>query len=374
MARLCVRTAETRTTDEHRAVADLRAALDGDSASVVLVFCSASYDLARLARELRGAFAVPVFGCTSSGQLGPGGFQKSGITALSLTSDDLRVRPYVIAPLASCESAAAACAREAARTLAESKTGTGFGMILVDGLSLAEERLTSALYHGLGDVPLIGGSAGDDFAFERAAVLVNGEFSSNAALFLLFETSMPFTTFKLQHVRASEEKLVVTLADPHRRRVYEINGEPAAEAYADLLGVPVDALDANLFSQNPIVLTLSGDDYVRSIQRVNPDLSLSFYCAMEEGLVLSVGKGLDVASAMKHAFFRIGERIGKPDVVLGFDSILRRLEFEARGIDGTVGNFLARHRVVGFSTFGEQYNSMHVNQTLTGVALASGES
>ena len=30
---------------------------------------------------------------------------------------------------------------------------------------------------------------------------------------------------------------------------------------------------------------------------------------------------------------------------------------------------LAKNRVVGFSTYGEQFNGMHVNQTMTGVAI-----
>jgi len=30
---------------------------------------------------------------------------------------------------------------------------------------------------------------------------------------------------------------------------------------------------------------------------------------------------------------------------------------------------LRRHGVVGFSTYGEQLNAMHVNHTMTGVAL-----
>ena len=30
---------------------------------------------------------------------------------------------------------------------------------------------------------------------------------------------------------------------------------------------------------------------------------------------------------------------------------------------------LQQHRVLGFSTYGEQLNSMHVNQTMTGVAI-----
>ena len=36
---------------------------------------------------------------------------------------------------------------------------------------------------------------------------------------------------------------------------------------------------------------------------------------------------------------------------------------------GAVSALLKQHGVVGFSTYGEQLNSMHVNQTMTGVAI-----
>ena len=36
---------------------------------------------------------------------------------------------------------------------------------------------------------------------------------------------------------------------------------------------------------------------------------------------------------------------------------------------GTFGELLAENQVVGFTTYGEQFNGMHVNQTFTGVAL-----
>jgi len=36
---------------------------------------------------------------------------------------------------------------------------------------------------------------------------------------------------------------------------------------------------------------------------------------------------------------------------------------------GAMSQLLRAHRVVGFSTYGEQFNAMHVNQTMTGVAL-----
>ena len=38
-------------------------------------------------------------------------------------------------------------------------------------------------------------------------------------------------------------------------------------------------------------------------------------------------------------------------------------------LPGIVSELLAANRVVGFSTYGEQFNAMHVNQTFTGVAI-----
>ena len=34
-----------------------------------------------------------------------------------------------------------------------------------------------------------------------------------------------------------------------------------------------------------------------------------------------------------------------------------------------ISSLLAANNVVGFNTYGEQHNAMHVNQTLTGVAI-----
>ena len=48
---------------------------------------------------------------------------------------------------------------------------------------------------------------------------------------------------------------------------------------------------------------------------------------------------------------------------------LRRMEAQEKQSLGAISQLLRQHRVVGFSTYGEQLNSMHVNQTMTGVAI-----
>ena len=42
------------------------------------------------------------------------------------------------------------------------------------------------------------------------------------------------------------------------------------------------------------MVRLGGAEYVRSIQKANPDGSLSFYCAIDEGLVLTLSEGRDL--------------------------------------------------------------------------------
>jgi hypothetical protein len=44
---------------------------------------------------------------------------------------------------------------------------------------------------------------------------------------------------------------------------------------------------------------------------------------------------------------------------------------EQKQIKHLVSKVLARNNVIGFCTYGEQFNAMHVNQTFTGVAIGA---
>ncbi len=369
--RLEVRQAHTLELDVDRALAQLSEQLDTLHASATILFCSPKYDLERLGRGLASTFSSPVLACTTAGQLGQLGYQKGGMTAVSLTSPELRVTPYLITPLAECQARASEAAFTAMSGLLERGSERAFGLVLTDGLSRTEERLAASLYQSLGTIPLIGGSAGDELAFEGTYVYHDGRFLRDAAMFALFDTTLPFTTFKVQHVVPGRHKLVVTSADPEQRVVVEFNGEPAAEAYAEALGVEIEELSSLVFSKNPLMLLSGGDHYVRSVQRVNPDHSLGFFCALEEGLVLTIGEPSDPLLALQRGFDQVHEKIGVPEVVLGCDCVLRRLEFEQMGNSAEVGALMARNQVVGFNTYGEQYNAIYVNQTLSAVALAA---
>jgi hypothetical protein len=149
----------------------------------------------------------------------------------------------------------------------------------------------------------------------------------------------------------------------------EINGEPAAEEYANVLGLTIDELTPTVFSNHPVMLSIGGEYYVRSIQHVNDDKSLSFYCAIDNGLVLTVAEGVGLVQNLENQLQSIQEKIPNLKLILGFDCILRRLEIMEKNIIDPVSILIKNKNFVGFSTYGEQYNAVHVNQTLTGVAL-----
>jgi hypothetical protein len=359
-------------SDEGAAVLELNAKLQPDNASIVLFFCSPAYDLQRLGRALAQTFRAPVVGCTSAGQIAEAGYVDGGITAVSLTSARLRATPYLIAPLTDSRAAAEAGYQGVAQ-LVRGEARKAFGLLLIDGLSCAEERTTSALFEVLGDVPLVGGSAADELTSTGTFVYHGGTFHRNAAVFVLFETTLPFATFKVQHVVPGSKKVVITEADAARRLVQEINGKPAAEEYARLIGIQPRDLEPMVCAEHPLLWSLGGEHFVRGIRAVNPDGSLSFFCAIETGLVLSIGEPTSPLPALREGFDSVAARVPSPAVVLGFDCFSRRLEFQRRGEAEAIGRYLVSQKVVGFCTYGEQFDSLHVNQTFTAIAIGGGD-
>jgi hypothetical protein len=163
--------------------------------------------------------------------------------------------------------------------------------------------------------------------------------------------------------------MVVTEADPNARIVMEINAEAAAPAYARMVGLETQELSPLIFAAYPVLVKVGGEYHVRSIQKVEADGSLRFYCGIDEGLVLTVANGEDIAANLQSNLEALVRQVGNVDVILGFDCILRRLEAQQKQQTREVSNVLRKHNVVGFSTYGEQFRSMHVNQTFTGVAI-----
>jgi hypothetical protein len=343
--------------------------------ALVVFFCSSAYNLDLLAAEMRHLFAgVQVVGCTTAGEIGPFGYQDHSLTGASFPADSFDVVSARLDHLQQFEiTAGQAFAQELLQKL-ESRvplatSDNTFALLLVDGLSVREEPVTRALQRSLGRIPMVGGSAGDGLYFGRTHVYYEGHFHTDSAILVLVSTRLPFKLFKTQHFVATEERLVVTEADIAHRIVKEINGLPAAQEYARLLGIDASDLDPQRFAAWPVVVMIDGTNYVRSIQKANPDDSLTFFCAIEDGLVLRVAKGVNLLENLEHTFAQICEEIGPPQFVLGCDCILRKMEISQGPLKHQVSEIFKQNNAVGFNTYGEQFNGVHVNQTLVGIAI-----
>ena len=102
---------------------------------------------------------------------------------------------------------------------------------------------------------------------------------------------------------------------------------------------------------------------------MNPDGSLSFYCAIDTGVVLTVARTRDLVTSLEDVLQQLDTDLGGIGFVLGFDCVHRRLEAESRQVIRQVSDLFRAYRVVGFNTYGEQYNAMHLNHTFTGIAF-----
>jgi hypothetical protein len=381
--RKSIRIAQSCAKDPRDAVEELHAGVAQPDMALVIFFCSNEYDRDVLAAEMDRRFAnVQVVGCTTAGEIGPTGCRDHSIAGVSFSADVCTALTGRVEHLQQFEIAdGQAFAQDLLHRLEGDAPGTDrqdgdrqdtFAFLLVDGLSVREELLAHALQEGLGEIPVIGGSAGDGLSFGSTYVYSDGRFHSDSAVLALVSTPLPFTTFKTQHFVPTDERMVVTEADPSQRTVKEINGLPAAEEYARILGVPEADLDPIHFAASPVVVLIDGADYVRSIQKVNSDGSLTFFCAIENGVVLRAANGVGMVANLEKAFSQVRAEVGPPQLVLACDCILRKLEIVHSGLEDRVSDILRRNNAVGFNTYGEQYCGVHVNQTLTGIALGSG--
>jgi hypothetical protein len=235
------------------------------------------------------------------------------------------------------------------------------GLILVDGLSGAEESLMEKIGDRT-DIFFVGGSAGDDLKFKATHVLANGKAYTNAAVLVLLQAKKGFEILKTQSFTTTGKCLLATQVDENLRKVIQFNHQPALQAYAEALGVP-PAKAATLFMQYPLGLMAGKEPFVRSPQRVE-DGCMFFYCKIKQGMELQVLQATDIVADTRAALEAKKKEMGHVSGVIDFHCILRTLQLRNEHRCAEYGALFAGIPAVGFSTYGEEYLG-HINQTST---------
>lgn len=377
---MIVRDGFSYASDVVAAVAEASANWEADP-EIVFSFASTVQDAAGTAMALKSRFPKSVIaGCSTSGEHLGKRHLRGSLVLSGLYQTGMRWRvPTILEAADFDETRATTVVSDLLAELGADQDSVNaddyLAILMVDGLSLAEERLASCLAEALQGIPLVGGSAGDDLAFHQTFVIGNDGAHSGAALLVLAERGTAnISILKHQHFVATPTLLAVTRADPQTRTVFEIDGRPAIEAYAEAIEMPVASVTSDVSFMHPLTFCFDGQLYVRSIQTINDDGSLTFYCAIEEGMVLDIAASTQIGSALDEDMSRLSANKEPADFILSFNCILRALEAETANAHDQLGCNVAKlgKHVVGFDTYGEQLNGLHINQTLVAVAIRGG--
>jgi hypothetical protein len=362
------------------------AALHGDEAGLLIVFCSDSYDLPALVEGVRQVSGdSPLIGCSTAGEIATDGPAEASVVVTAIGGPGFSVMTKAATEVSSRLRDAGA---EVARCVDEiSDRPYRVLVLLTDGLAGDQQEIVRGAYSVLGaGVPLVGGCAGDDLKMRSTKQFFNGEVLNDAIVAAALGSDSPFG-IGVRHgwQKVGQPMLVTSSAN---NRVYSLDGEPALDVYLSRLDAPEEVRhDAAAFTRfaltHPLGLSSRTDEpHVRFIGEANfadrslgciaevPQSALAWFMEGDENSVLQATE-----AACTEALDSLNGR--KPVGLLAFDCIARRGVLGSPGIGreiGRVAELADGAPVAGFYTYGEIARTRGVsgfhNQTLVVLALS----
>jgi len=363
-----IKTSYSTNQDTTAAIADIIGGFKGFQPEGVLFFASSNFAPDVLSKEMQTAFGdIPVFGCTTAGEITRGRMLDNSVVAMGFNNqviEDIRVEVLeniTNDPKKAVEKAFKAFEDYYGTPMAQIDHTKYVGIILVDGLSGAEEKLMERI-GDLTNVSFIGGSAGDDLKFKQTHLFANGKAYPNAALLVLMKAGVPFDFIKTQSFSPMGKILTATKVNESDREVIEFNHRPAVEAYASAVGATVDKAQ-EFFMSNPVGIMIGDEPFVRSPQQIRGK-GILFYCNVMEGTDLTLLQAGDIVEGTRLAMKTKEKEFGPFSGIINFNCILRTLELKQKNQTEAYGQLFADVPTIGFSTYGEEFIG-HINQTAT---------
>lgn len=367
------------------AAAGAMAGLGNQTPALVIVYASVAYDLSLLLDSIRRVTgAVPLIGATSSGQFHDGAFvgPGCGVQVLALTAG-----PYSFG-VAARDGLAAGDPEDLGRRLAvaaraAAEPGTqpyAAVMLLSDGMAGHQQHLLNGVYEVTGAaVPVVGGAAGDDFAFRETFVFEGDRVLRDAAVALWIASDKPLSVVSKHGYTAASLPMMVTEVDG--LCVRRIAGRPALEVYREVLGDDGSALRPSAYvalaQEHPFgLIQPDGSHLIRVVRMSDNDSDLLTFAELPPFAAINVMAGrpddlLGVAEPVvvealegRDASVLLMFSCGARHAVLGSRVSEEAARFQAAA--GSVPTF-------GFYTYGEFARNRsiagHHNATVAALAL-----
>jgi hypothetical protein len=235
--------------DSHAAARSAaRDAQVGPDTKLFMVFAAITHDPAAIADGLREAApGVPVVGCSTHGEIGPGGPGDGTVTVAAIGGPGFAVSTASATDVAGRQREAGSQVAHCADDVA----GLPYRVLLLltDGLVAEQESILRGCYLTLGaGVPLFGGAAADAWQLTGTYLLHDGAVLGDAVVAAAIASEAPLSIAVKHGWRTVGEPMVVTRAE--NGRVYTLDDRPALDAYLDRLGAPPEAYhDAAAFQR-----------------------------------------------------------------------------------------------------------------------------
>jgi hypothetical protein len=363
----------------------LDAAIAGDDAKLLVVFCSQSHDLQALVETIdERSGGVPLIGCSTAGEIANAGPGDASVVVTAMGGDGLEV---ATGRGSEASTRLREAGEEAARCITSVEGPNRALLMLTDGLSGDQQEIVRGAYSVVGaSVPLVGGCAGDGLKMKKTFQFCDDEVISDAVVAAAIASDAPIGIGVRHGWRRVGEPMLVTKSEDNR--VQEIDGRPALEVYFERLDVPDrarhDPAEFTAFSStHPLGLASRGEEHhVRFISGAD----------FEEGSLLSIAEvpqgGLvwtmegDAHSVLEATDGACDDALASlngesPAGLLAFDCIARRGVLGDNGIKDEISRIAEKGGeapVAGFYTYGEIARTRGIagfhNQTLVILAVA----
>ncbi|KNY29181.1 FIST signal transduction protein [Pseudobacteroides cellulosolvens] len=357
------------------AVEEIVKVIKSDNTKLVLFYVSPTkYDFSKAAQLFKNVFPeCDVVGCTSAGEIGNKGLVEGHISATSFSSDKFEVSSAFLKDVKSKALLGKPALLKAAQKVGISPDNEeeAFAIMHIDGLSAAEEKVLSVFGGIFKTLPLVGGSAGDDLTFDASKnmVALNGEVSTNAAVLTFVKTKHKFFMHKEDIYRPTNHKFMVTKADVATRTVYELDGRPAAEVYAESIGVTIEDLPKH-FMHHPMGRIFQDNVWITSPSSTDGK-AVSFYCTVLPNTPLALLEWIDPMQEIDKSIEILKENLPDCRGIFMSNCIFRLTQFKSEGsVEKVSDKYLKLNiPICGFNTYGEQLGRQHMNQSLTFIAF-----
>lgn len=216
------------------------------------------------------------------------------------------------------------------------------------------------------NIPLVGGTAWED------TVACNGKVYNNACVYMFLKnTSGKIKAYKenLYGVHPAGYRHVATKVDPTRSALFELDGKPVQEVYAETLGIPQKDL-AGQTIMNPLGRVIGNEVYLLSLKEEIENQGFTCYKKVNHMDIITVMELKDMTSIINGTINQIRGDFSKISGMFSVNCIFRHVLFEQKNYETeylNMMNALGTH--AGLYGLGEHYNTQHVNQTMSGFAF-----